>query len=82
MSMLNFDGICIVASGGLVSRTRSAQVEVYAYSISTDSWTAAPSLNEARFSHSSVVMGNCLYVCGGNETQSKLLDSIERLENA
>ena len=52
--------------------------DVYRYEISSDSWTALPSMNKGRFSLSSCVMGNYIYVFGGYG-ESNLETAIERL---
>ena len=53
--------------------------EVYQYRISTDTWTTAPDLNQCKSSHSSCVVENTIYVCGGYSRQFKFVDSIERI---
>ena len=45
------------------------------YNVDRDQWSPCPSLNIARFSHSSCILGEKLYVSGGYGEDH--LDSIE-----
>ena len=56
--------------------------EVYCYEINTNRWTTAPPMTRGRYGHSSVVIGNALYTCGGYLPNGKFLYYITRLLDA
>ena len=67
----------IFVIGGLIPE-RPPLDKVEFYTIETDTWSSAPSLNKARTGHSSCVAGSTICVFGGwNET---LLNRIEFID--
>ena len=78
-SLAGFKEKYIFASGGKIEETGEVTAEVFQYRVSTDSWTIAPALNQGRQMHSSCVVDNSIYVCGGTDGQHGHLESIERL---
>ena len=52
--------------------------KVYLYRIGSDSWEQAPDLILPRMCHSSCLVGDAIYVCGGS-SYSNECESIERL---
>lgn len=53
--------------------------EVLVFSLTTNSFSDGPLLNEARSTHSSTSSGNIVAVIGGNGIDCKLISSIEVL---
>ena len=74
----------IIFIGGYQPAKRCASSKVFTYQISADKWSdQAPELNKERFYHSSLVLGDSIYVCGGQGTldDDSLLNCIEKLED-
>ena len=76
-SLSNFSDQIIFFIGGFFPERFS---EVFYYKIQTDEWIRAPALNQARYGHSSCIIGNSLYVYGGTTSDGYMLP-IERLKN-
>ena len=65
--MANFNDYLIFITGGsTISYTSS---EVFYYDIKTNRWSCAPKMVKARFDHSSCILGNALYVYGGQHSE-------------
>lgn len=75
-SLANFKNQLIVLSGGHILPYYTKTNEVYSYELKQDRWIRAPSLNTAFQSHSSVVIGDSVYVAGTSEA------NIERFADA
>ena len=72
----------IIVTGGL--NTSNISNEVYFSKINEDGslneWISAPSLNSARYGHSSNIINNYIYVIGGYGPDFTIIDSIEYSE--
>ena len=65
-SLVSLQNNLLVVIGGYQTSIRKATDEVYTYKVREDAWSnQAPALNQARFAHSSLYLGNAVYVCGG-----------------
>ena len=53
--------------------------KVYQYAIGSDTWTEAAPLNRGRKNHSSCVVGDSIYICGGLNKVREYCESIEKL---
>ena len=80
-SLANFRGTSIFLSGGCYVKDLDSKSNVFQYRVSADSWTACPELNQSRERHSSCVVKDSLYICGGFTPfePSSFLTSVERL---
>ena len=78
--MVNFkDKFIFLISGGNPIDYRECLNSVEVYSVETDTWASAPSLNTARMSHSSCVLKDTIYTfCGSSYTLGDMA-SIERM---
>lgn len=70
----------IFAIGGAGGATGEGQNSVYIYDPLVNSWETGPSLNIARANHTSVVVGNKIYVMGGSPVYSSIIHSVEVLD--
>ena len=79
--LVNYENKILFISGGSSTENRYNDVfdSVEMYTIESDEWSDAPSLNEARYSHSGCCLNGQMYVfCGINEDDEPL-NSIESL---
>ena len=70
-SLADFKGRLIFISGGRSDFDDPGKPEVFQYRISTNSWTSCPNLNQGRVRHSSCVVENSVFVCGGYLTRER-----------
>ena len=81
-SLVNFRSKFLFISGGYDPTSNSEfynSVDMYDHSKNT--WSAAPSMNWARSSHSTcVVNGNSVYAFFGYTSQQGFLESVEKLD--
>ena len=52
---------------------------VWTYHISSNEWNDAPPLNHSRFAHSSICMGEQVYVIGGLNKDGSMVGTIESI---
>ena len=81
-SLVSFNKIFIYITGGsdvLKNGKFGTSKKVYQYAIGSDTWTEAAPLNRGRKNHSSCVLGDSIYVCGGINRVRKYRESIEKL---
>ena len=77
-SMVHYDGFLFLIGGYYHNGGYLKSVDTY--SIGRNSWRSAPQLNQARYSHSSCVLGHSIYTFGGVKGVYTYYDSIESID--
>ena len=78
-SVGNFHSVCRI-EGGLLLTGGEASNQCWLYDIAMKKWEAMAPLTTGRCLHSSVSLGDCVYVVGGQPTGTNRLSSVECLD--
>ena len=64
-------------SGGKMNNNNIILNDIYEYNLSIKSLIQKNSMNKKRINHGSILIGNYLYICGGNDENFNILDTCE-----
>ena len=64
-------------SGGKINNRNIIINDIYEYNLIQKSLIQKSSMNQKRINHGSIIIGNYLYICGGNDENFNTLDSCE-----
>ena len=78
-SLANFDDKFIFVSGGFDRDYDFVVNKTYRYDIENDFWKQTISMSRPRYAHSSLIVGDCFYLIGGNDEYGSLCSNIEWL---